>query len=87
MGEHQTFSGEASQEKPPRDAVHQVIMKNLGGISSCEGIGQLPQNRQQSSDLKRKRTDKNTFGQRKTMFGKAKVGDPWYLLLKASKQR
>ena len=27
------------------------------------------------------------FGQRKTMSGKGKVGDPWYLLLKASKEQ
>ena len=67
--------------------MHQVITKNLDGISSCEGIGELPRNRQQSSDLKRKRTDKNMFGQRKTMSGKGKVGDPWYLLLKASKEQ
>ena len=67
--------------------MHQVITKNLGGISSCEGIGQLPRNRQQSSDLKRKRTGESTFLQQKNMSGKGKVDDPWYMLLNASKEQ
>ena len=78
----------ASQVKRPRDAVHHVISDNLGGIESCDGIGQLPRNRQQSSDLKRKRIDENTSQlQRKNISGKNKVDDPWYMLLNESKKQ
>lgn len=78
----------ASQDKRPRDAVHHVISENLGGILSCGGIGQLPRNRQQSSDLKRKRAvEERPMSQQKNMSGKGKVDDPWYLLLGASKKQ
>ena len=45
----------ASQGKAPREAVSHVVRKDLGGISLCIGVGQLPRSRQQSSDLKRNR--------------------------------
>ena len=77
----------ASQVKRPRDAVHHVISDNLGGVQSCDGIGQLPCNRQQASDLKRKRSDENSSQlQRKNISGKNKVDDPWYMLLNESKK-
>ena len=42
----------ASEGKAPRETVSHVVNKDLGGISSCIGVGQLPRSRQQSSDLK-----------------------------------
>ncbi|XP_028404113.1 uncharacterized protein LOC114526793 [Dendronephthya gigantea] len=78
----------ASQNKRPCEALRHVISEDLGGIISCVGIGQLPRNCQQSSDLKCKKAVKEMpISQRKNMFGRGKVDDPWYLLLGASKKQ
>ena len=42
----------ASPGKAPRETVSHAVNKDLGGITSCIGVGQLPRSRQQSSDLK-----------------------------------
>lgn len=36
-----------SSEMNPREVVHKTIADDLGGISSCSGLGQLPRDRQQ----------------------------------------
>lgn len=83
------FLEKASQEKRPRDAVHHVISENLGGVQFCTGVGQVPRSRQQSSDMKRKRTgnDMEENENRKQKSISRKVDDPWYLLLNLSKKQ
>ena len=82
------FLEKASQKKRPRDAVHHVISENLGGVQFCTGVGQVPRSRQQSSDMKRKRTgnDMEENENRKQKSISRKVDDPWYLLLNLSKK-
>ena len=77
-----------SRNKKPRDAVHKVVSDDLGGVASCAGVGQLPRNRQQASDLKRnrERTQQPNSSTQKNMSGPGRADDPWYLLLNASKQ-
>ena len=78
----------ASQGKAPREAVSHVVSKDLGGISSCIGVGQLPRSRQQSSDLKRNRNyGVNEESNSKNMSGKRRVDDPWYLLFNEAKKQ
>ncbi len=82
------FLEKALQGKPPRDAVSHVVSKDLGGISSCVGVGQLPRSRQQSSDLKRNRNyGVNEEPNSKNISGKRRVDDPWYLLFNEAKKQ
>ena len=82
------FLEKASQGKSPREAVSHVVIKDLGGISSCLGFGQLPRNRQQSSDLKQNRNyGVNEEPNSKNISGKRRVDDPWYLLFNEAKRQ
>ena len=78
----------ASQGKAPQEAVSHVVSKDLGGISSCIGVGQLSRSRQQSSDLKRNRNyGVNEESNSKNMSGKRRVDNPWYLLFNEAKKQ
>ena len=54
----------ASELVQPRDAVHKVIVDDLGGIAACSSVGQIPRGRQQVKDLgksaRKKEAKKNT---------------------------
>lgn len=79
---------EASDKKKPRDAVHHVMENGLGGLTSCVGLGQMPRNRQQSSDLKRNKNKRVVHSMNhKNMSGAGSDNDPWYLLLNESKRQ
>ena len=76
-----------SKEKLPCAAVHHVVTNNLKGLEKCSGVGQVPRNRQQASDLKRNRNDTTiALGQRKSMSGEGRSDDPWYSLFNTSKR-
>ena len=82
------FLKKALQGKPPQDAVSHVVSKDLGRISLCVGVSQLPRSRQQSSDLKRNRNyGVNEEPNSKNISGKQIVYDPWYLLFNKAKKQ
>ena len=75
-----------SGRKYPREAVHDVVDRALGGMQACVGLGQLPRNRQQAKDLTRKQV---TGGADdcgvKNISRRGRYDDPWYCLLNESK--
>ena len=77
----------ASICKRPRDAVHHVVKESIGGVASYSGLGQMPKNRQQVSDLKRNTNASPLLSVRKNMSGRGTQNDPWYLLLNESKRQ
>ncbi len=79
-------STRSNRELPqkPREAIHHVIGKEIGGIRSCSGIGQLPRDRQQANYLKRCPSKSAGLVPVKNMSDGGR-DDPWYGLLKESK--
>ena len=75
---------DATVKKKPREAIHHVVGKEIGGIRFCSGIGQLPRDRQQANYFRRIKSNSGGFVPVKNMSGEGKE-DPWYGLLKESK--
>ena len=74
-----------SQAKYPREAVHDVLKKSMGGIQPV-ALGQSPRNRQQAKDLQRNRSmPQIKYSCLKNISGPGKSNDPWYCLLNESK--
>ena len=75
-----TFLKSASEESKPREVVYKTVTEELGGLSGCTGIGQLPRGRQQVKDFGRKSKDKTNVPLN-NLSGTGKKDDPWFRLL------
>ena len=75
-----TFLKSATKESKPREVVYKTVTEELGGLSGCTGIGQLPRGRQQVKDFGRKSKDKTNVPV-KNLSGTGKKGDPLFRLL------
>lgn len=77
---------DASKEMKPREVIYKTVADDLGGVSKCVSLGQLPRNRQQVKDFVRHIPASQGL-EKKNLSGRSSDDDPWYRLLGESKKQ